>query len=402
MRPGARASGLPLNLERYNVVYMAAVSAIVLSGTAYSVVYMTHHYNVMLSDPTGSIAQAMRAGPDGEALNASHHMPRIPGTFLADRRNLVNRVFVKLAWMWTTVAFLAQAFTLRNFSTTTASSSSPTLAGSANTAGKRRLSDGSGAAAGDKRQGATQDPAGLQATVMGAASISLLRYCVATALWLLFARWFFGPPLMERVRHYSGAVCAPVGSGAQGSIVGPGAATSSTSGSLGSLLPSAIDARLCYTGGRTLSPKTQPELFAAAGFDSSKTDGTTPGGTLRAVWRGGHDISGHTFILIISSLYLLEEVTPFLPYLLPISLQRHALRLLPRPLWAPADPFTAAGAGSPQQARVNYVVALAILGLVGVWMLSLTVTSIFFHTPQEKISGLLLALAASTVIPKGG
>lgn len=47
-------------------------------------------------------------------------------------------------------------------------------------------------------------------------------------------------------------------------------------------------------------------------------------------------MSGHTFLLVLSILWLLEEVTPFLPYLLaPLE------ELYPAKTWWPANPFVA-------------------------------------------------------------
>jgi Inositol phospholipid synthesis and fat-storage-inducing TM len=392
MRPGARASGLPLSLERYNLVYMGFFSAIVLTGTIYSLIHGTHTYNVFLSN-LGSIAtntaESLTADEDPSEISdaqesVSKIIANIPTTFLADRRNLLNRFFSKFAWFWTTLAFVAQAGTLR--SKTPRPDIVRTESGSEDHSAVKEKKEKR--AERQQKRGAstsTNNDVDLQATVMGALSISLLRYVIATILWVFFARWFLGPPVMERIRHYTGAVCVPVHHNAP----------QTSSSTINSLLPSTIETEYCYTG-TSLSEKSHPQLFTSFG-----TSNVSPG-ILRPRWKGGHDISGHTYILIISSLYLLEEITPFLPYLFPTSFHQSIAYILPRPLWAPINPFSATAQQSKALANRNLIAILAILALLTLWTGSLAVTSIYFHTPQEKVSGLIVALTASLLIPKGG
>lgn len=360
MRPGARASGFPFSLERYNLIYMSFFSAIVLFGTLYSLLHSTHLYNVMLSDPShsyNSIGSSQEFTLASLVDDTSPSIPSAPSSVFGDRRNFLNRYFIKYAWFWTTIGFIAQAITLRN-----PSPADNTISSSSNKETERKRSSNEGQS--------------LQATVMGSMSISLLRFGVATLLWLFFARWFVGPALMERVRYYSGAECMSV---------------DSTPSGIGSLLN--VDPRHCYTK-QSLTPQTTPELFQGSLSGASQS--------LRARWKGGHDISGHTYILILSSLYLLEEITPFAVYLVPSILQRYLLAVFPRPLWAPQNPFVNSPQFSSQRARINIAVTLGILVLVTTWTASLLSTTVFFHTPQEKISGLLVSLGASLLIPKGG
>lgn len=118
--------------------------------------------------------------------------------------------------------------------------------------------------------------------------------------------------------------------------------------------------------------------------------------------RGGHDISGHTYILVLSIVYLLEDLTPFLPHLVPLALHPYLLKVIPTRNWSSRDPFRASDFISAQKATINVVVASSILALVGLWVLSLLNTALFFHTPQEKASGLIAGLLASFLLPKGG
>lgn len=363
-----------MSLERYNVAYMAFFSAIVVAGTIYSLIHQTHAYNVLLSDPEAALTLATSNLASGETSTAG--FPTLPVTFLADRRNALNRIFVKFAWFWTTAAFFAQVVTLRS-----QTPQPDAVETSSINSAVREKSERNGETRQKNISTAPSNDVNLQATVMGAMSISLLRYVVATLLWVFFARWFLGPSLMERVRHYSGAVCTPAHSGLSSSV-------SKT------LLPSTIEPQYCYAG-RSLSAKDHPHLFSAF----SDADASTS--LLRPRWKGGHDISGHTYILVVASLYLLEEITPFIPYLFSPSMHDWVARLIPRPLWAPQDPFSTTH--QPQTiARRNLIAMVAVLMLIGFWTMSLAITAVYFHTPQEKVSGLILSLAASLLIPKGG
>ena len=78
----------------------------------------------------------------------------------------------------------------------------------------------------------------------------LLRYALVTAWWAVVTRWFFGPALIDRIFLVTGGFCDGH--------------------------PSLITGGACKaTGGR---------------------------------WRGGHDVSGHVFMLTLSSIFLWMEV----------------------------------------------------------------------------------------------
>lgn len=118
-------------------LYVGLVVVLVLGGTLYSAWRGLHLYNVSLSSPTS-------AALVGAA--------RLPNTRLADRRNLLNRLLIKRAWAWTTLAWLVQAVTLR----------------------------GPLAAPAERSKQRTD---GAQGTRPGSLAKSAVRYAVATALW---------------------------------------------------------------------------------------------------------------------------------------------------------------------------------------------------------------------------
>lgn len=316
MAPNTRTKSLPLGLQSYNIFYMGLLSIIVITGTIYSLIHSTHIYNVMLSN-SGSFTGGTLAPKAASSATLTSSTPRLdnlvdsarlPATIFADRRNLLNRVFIKFAWGWTTLAFLAQVLTLR------ATSVNPDI----DEKGKKKQRRTPSEEVIDPHSASTS---GMQstkeATVYSAMSTSTLRYFVATFLWIIFASWFLGPPIMDRIRHYTGAVCLP-----------------STSSIGGITLPGSVDAQFCYAK-RPLTPTSHPSLFKTG----HHVVATENGGSLKASWRGGHDISGHTYILVLSASYLLEELTPFLPYLLPSSLQVYIQHIIPRHQWALVNPF---------------------------------------------------------------
>ena len=91
----------------------------------------------------------------------------------------------------------------------------------------------------------------------------LVRYGVVTSLWFFVTQWFFGPALIDRGFKITGGACE-LASQYEGS------------------------------GGKT-------ELVTAKACKA-----------VGGAWKGGHDISGHVFILVLSSAFLAMEVLPVL------------------------------------------------------------------------------------------
>lgn len=97
-------------------------------------------------------------------------------------------------------------------------------------------------------------------------SKALLRWGLATVWWILITQWCFGPPVMDRTFLVTGGTCKMLSVGA---------------------IPEGMSApRRVFTG-------------AAC---------KVAGGN----WSGGHDLSGHVFLLTHASLFLWSEVLPFL------------------------------------------------------------------------------------------
>lgn len=206
--------------------------------------------------------------------------PLQPTHYFANKSNLLNTVFMKKAWGWTSGAFALLYAT---------------------------------------------SPSGTRSWKR------LLQYAVVTLAWITFARWFFGPPLIERVVVASGGQCVvtvPI----SGDVIN-------------------VPIEYCHTRS-SLSPATHPKLFTSLTTDFIKT---TPW-SARPRLRNGHDVSGHVFLLTASVLFLADQIT-------------HSLRSTA--LWTAVH---------------NWAVTANVI-LIAIWVFASYTTAIYFHTPFEKLTG---------------
>ncbi|KAJ6594047.1 inositol phospholipid synthesis and fat-storage-inducing TM-domain-containing protein [Mycena capillaripes] len=240
------------------------VSAIVLGGTIYSVLFNTY------LDTSNPLLTHLP-----HPLSKSHRW--------ANKANPLNVYFIKKAWGWTSAAFLL-AWSTGPPSTRTAA--------------------------------------------------RLTRWFTATAIWLVFTAWFFGPALLERIVLASGGECVL---------------------SLPSGEAISVPAEYCHAH-TSVSPATHPTLFASS---SSFVLPEGWGGMPRL--RRGHDVSGHIFLLTLSILLLAQQLGPS---------------------------FTLTRWSTPHTAAV-----CANVALIAIWLFASGTTSVYFHSPWEKITGYLLGLA---------
>ena len=160
----------------------------------------------------------------------------------------------------------------------------------------------------------------------------LLRWALVTVWWAALTQWFFGPPLIDRGFRYSGGQCE--------------------------LLRS-------EEGRESMSDKR--EFFTAAACKLA-------GGQ----WKGGHDISGHVFLLVLGSLFLWMEILP--------AVAGRETRMVKR---KGGDVITADREADSEReredkdARLGLSVPLVVAGLSW-WMLLMTAA--YFHTWVEKVS----------------
>lgn len=245
---------------------LIALSAVVLFGTTYSVVYSTY---LDTSNP----------------LLAHLPHPLHKTHYFATKANFLNVLFIKKLWAWTTAAFVALYVT---------------------------------------------SPMSLQTRER------LYKYFTETVIWLLFTGWFFGPSLLDRFTVSTGGECiAHLPSGA---LV-------------------TVPQEFCYRRS-TISAATHPELFQASL--------TLPDDTWKQIprIRRGHDVSGHLFLLTMSILFLIEQVS--------YSFRRmHA----------------AGGRADVAWSTLHKWAVVFALAVIAFGYFATYTTSVYFHTPLEKISG---------------
>ncbi|CAG8665671.1 3672_t:CDS:2 [Ambispora gerdemannii] len=137
-----------------------------------------------------------------------------------------------------------------------------------------------------------------------------IRWFLATAYWFIITQWFFGPSIIDQVFLWTGGECIKEG------------------------------AYMIHT-----------KAYAC------KTNGGR--------WIGGHDVSGHCFLLIHASLFLCEE----------FSIVAYRYRDF-----------------RPVIKTTHKMVTRALLFLLGVWWWMLFMTGIFFHNLNEKLTGSLFGV----------
>ncbi|PWW73430.1 hypothetical protein C7212DRAFT_366219 [Tuber magnatum] len=226
----------------------------------------------------------------GSAFSTPSSPPESANIFsFSHKRNPVNVFFVKYGWLWTTLVFLIHISRLRS----------------------SKLK-------------------------------ALLRYAAATAWWILVAKWFFGPPLMDWLFLATGGKCQLVDADPMRAKEEVGTAQ----------MMSLVDRFCLATGGKC-------QLFDAAPMCAKEEVGTAQmvftSAACKVVggkWSGGHDLSGHVFLLTHASLFLWSE---FLP------------------IWIRS------GAAGWESAGV--------LTLLALWWWMLLMTGLYFHTWPEKITG---------------
>ncbi|KAH7329417.1 alpha-galactosidase [Stachybotrys elegans] len=182
-------------------------------------------------------------------------------------------------------------------------------------------------------------PAALSPRRLRAAS----RGALVTAWWFLVTQWCFGAPIIDRGFRWTGGKCE-------------------------------LAQREVEMGDTSVGEMVTAVACKAAG----------------GRWNGGHDISGHVFLLVLSTSFLLQEVGWE-------AIRWSGWRKEERSIIMPDGALKSAGVeaemtpgeGAGKDAlSLGGRVAVGIMGL-SLWMLLMT--AIYFHTWFEKLTGLLTA-----------
>lgn len=251
--------------------------------------------------------EPLAAGAISSATAPSSHQP----SYFAGKGNLVNILFVKRGWLWTTLAFVFLQLTTR-FVT---SQSSPLTA----------------------REKSRNHY--LQA---------VLRYILITTSWIFVTQWFFGPPLVDRSFTLTGGHCEG--------------------------LPA------------KLSDSTTEDKIAKVAAVYSSGACKRVGGS----WRGGHDISGHVFMLVLSSAFLLYELYIADTHSAHPSVSARAAFNVAHGM--SEDEKRAIGGWETEgEARLRVYARYFLYAVVALDVLMMFTTAVWFHTWLEKLNGMLIA-----------
>lgn len=179
---------------------------------------------------------------------------------------------------------------------------------------------------------------------------ALLRYAAVTLVWTAVTQWFFGPPIVDRGFVFTGGKCEVIQ----------------------------------REGVDVTSPKSVASHAACKAV----------GGT----WKGGHDISGHVFILILGSAMLWLEILPAVVKVAGLREERAVLGADGSVKSAAAETEDLARRGKsnmevPKMSDLGVGVKVA-LGVAALSWWMLLMTAAYFHTWFEKFTGLMVAMAA--------
>jgi len=154
----------------------------------------------------------------------------------------------------------------------------------------------------------------------------ILKWAVATGVWVLFTMQLVGPSVTDRIVIASGGACM----------------VKLPSGDFNT-----IPAEACFAGS-VVGPMSHPHLFTQISQISSDWS------ALPRLGRG-HDVSGHIFLLTMSTLFLSNQL-------------RHSQNLAS---WS----------------LIHRVAIFANVLLICIWILGSYTTSVYFHAPLEKLTG---------------
>ncbi|RDW71236.1 hypothetical protein BP6252_07799 [Coleophoma cylindrospora] len=174
-----------------------------------------------------------------------------------------------------------------------------------------------------------------------------LRWGLVTVWWIFITQWFFGPAIIDRGFRLTGGACELMAEAEAGKV----------------------------------------DLDHAEKLITSVACKAVGG-----KWKGGHDISGHVFLLVLGSMFLFEEVLHVvLRYSKAkdertIYMQDGAVKSAEVEIQPGSD--AAAVDGGEWNLGVKFVLGVSLLSW---WMLLMTAA--YFHTWFEKFTGLLVAFA---------
>ncbi|KAI9872955.1 MAG: hypothetical protein M1830_001030 [Pleopsidium flavum] len=172
-----------------------------------------------------------------------------------------------------------------------------------------------------------------------------LRWGILTLWWMVITQWFFGPPLIDRGFRLTGGQCELLSSPEGRAEMG--------------------DARKLVT-------------HAACKAVGGK-------------WFGGHDISGHVFLLVLGSGFLWMEILPVILRHAGLREERLVAGRKAGVTSAAVETQSVGDVGDAEQERDGSGGVNAPLVVAGLSWWMLLMTAAYFHTWFEKFTGLMVA-----------
>ncbi|RSL40449.1 hypothetical protein CEP53_013356 [Fusarium sp. AF-6] len=176
----------------------------------------------------------------------------------------------------------------------------------------------------------------------------VFRWAAVTTIWILVTQWCFGPALIDRGFRWTGGRCE-------------------------------LARREIEMGDSGLGEMVTSVACKAAG----------------GKWKGGHDISGHVFLLSLGTAFLMQEVGWAVGRWLGQSEERCVVMTDGALKSANVEAQTSQERVEEPSLGLGGKFAVGVMGL-SVWMLLMT--AIYFHTWFEKFTGLLTAATGFYIV----
>ncbi|ODV86192.1 hypothetical protein CANARDRAFT_197102 [[Candida] arabinofermentans NRRL YB-2248] len=184
---------------------------------------------------------------------------------------------------------------------------------------------------------------------------SLKRFGIVTLLWFFYSQWFFGMPLMDKIFILTGGSCYNI--------------------------PETIKGIRDY--GKPITNTVVGNLYSSNDVSSFTCR------RLKGKWYGGHDPSGHIYLLSLSSMFLLIECFEFYNLNdLIMQLQNFKSTIL--------NLYNTKKFEYLKQLLLEYPLIWVGL-LIGLWFWMLLMTSIYFHSLIEKLFGLMFGYLSAYI-----
>ncbi|KAI1393822.1 inositol phospholipid synthesis and fat-storage-inducing TM-domain-containing protein [Hypoxylon trugodes] len=172
-----------------------------------------------------------------------------------------------------------------------------------------------------------------------------VRWVAVTAWWIVVTQWCFGPPLIDRGFRFTGGKC-----------------------------------------------EVATKVVVKEGVHADAGDVFTAA-ACRAVggrWSGGHDISGHVFLLVLGSFFLIQEVGWVVYRAGRAGGRDERCVVMPDGAVKGAGVEAERTGSTPEEKEFGLGGKFAAV-VVGLCLWMLLMTAIYFHTWFEKLTGLLVA-----------